>query len=172
MTAHALTGDADRFLAAGMDDYLAKPVTLAKLEAVLRHWLASGPAAAGAASPGTAIQGVAAVEDPPVDRVALAEMLGVSDFESVGEMLAIFAGDFGPLMEEVRRALAADDRLALARAAHAAKSAAGSAAAKPLAALLGHLEREAATADKALLAALCRQCDGAFAAVRAALRKG
>jgi CheY-like chemotaxis protein len=39
MTAGAMEGDRQRCLDAGMDDYIAKPVNLASLEAVLRRWI-------------------------------------------------------------------------------------------------------------------------------------
>jgi HPt (histidine-containing phosphotransfer) domain-containing protein len=43
MTAHVMKEDRDKCLAAGMDDFLSKPVRVAHLEAVLTHWLTAPP---------------------------------------------------------------------------------------------------------------------------------
>jgi two-component system sensor histidine kinase/response regulator len=41
MTANAFVEDRDACLAAGMDDYIAKPVDPGRLYALLRHWLSA-----------------------------------------------------------------------------------------------------------------------------------
>jgi len=46
VTAHAMRGDAEACLAAGMDDYLAKPLSPAGLAQVLEKWLLGKPASA------------------------------------------------------------------------------------------------------------------------------
>ena len=45
MTANVMSGDRERCLEVGMDDYIGKPVKRDKLEAVLRKWI--GPGSAG-----------------------------------------------------------------------------------------------------------------------------
>jgi CheY-like chemotaxis protein len=47
MTAHALEGDRDRCLTAGMDDYISKPIQYAELRAVLTRWLPSACSISG-----------------------------------------------------------------------------------------------------------------------------
>jgi signal transduction histidine kinase/CheY-like chemotaxis protein/HPt (histidine-containing phosphotransfer) domain-containing protein len=71
MTANAMAGDRQKCLDAGMDDYLAKPVTRAQLDACLARWLPplaeahaeATPAAAGSTDALDALAGAGAVAD-------------------------------------------------------------------------------------------------------------
>jgi len=120
MTAHAMTGDRDRCLAAGMDDYLTKPVQREELFRVLQ-WIESFEPARAVAVPGEPAQTLAPIS---FDRAAALERLG-DDEELFAEVADLFRTDGPKLLDEIRTAIAAGDAATLKRSAHGLKGAAG-----------------------------------------------
>jgi CheY-like chemotaxis protein/HPt (histidine-containing phosphotransfer) domain-containing protein len=128
LTANALKGEAERCLAAGMDDYLTKPLPLDRLRTALDRWLAITPQPLPAA--------------PALDRSALGALFGDNP-AMVARMLARFRDSAAQLMTEIDRHAAAGSMTALAEAAHKLKGAARAAGAANLGDLASALEQAA-----------------------------
>ncbi len=105
VTAHAMQGDRDASLAAGMDDHLCKPFSLDALRAVLQRWMpafalratagepsrsteaglpADSPAVARSAEAGPVVE----VEPPPSEHLDPSRLNAVRSLKSAGPGLA------------------------------------------------------------------------------------
>ncbi len=120
LTAHAMKGDRERCLAAGMDGYLAKPIRENELQEVMEGVLAGLPLPAATAREER--------REKVLDSAAALDRVG-GDRKLLGELARLFQGECAKLLAAVHEAVTRRDPRALERAAHSLKSSVGNFAA-------------------------------------------
>jgi PAS domain S-box-containing protein len=154
MTANAMVGDREKCLAAEMDDYISKPVKLETLEIVLERWVLSrawnlrrSELDTGLEMPEYGRQQVSISEqittsDLPVDLEIFNE-LSRGDLEFQREVLEVFIEDALIHIEDMKKAIATQNFVTLARRAHQLKGASATVAIRKMPEVAGNLEQMA-----------------------------
>jgi two-component system sensor histidine kinase/response regulator len=141
ITADAMSGDRDRCLSKGMNDYIAKPVDLGRLAEVLAQWLpVSG--AGGAAQTTGQCDGQQAEAIFNVEAL-LRRLMG--DRQLAGTILKGFLQDVPSQLNNLRARLDESDVLGARSQAHTLKGAAATVAAERLQRIALEMERAGAT---------------------------
>jgi CheY-like chemotaxis protein/HPt (histidine-containing phosphotransfer) domain-containing protein len=134
VTAHAMKGDRERCLEAGMDEYISKPIRKDKLRAVIAealrstgHIHGSDGATGDAVGPNTNLTGGLASQsrqapDPAVPWKELLDVVG-GDRQTLEGIVTAYLAEIQEMADLMPRAIGNQDAVALCKSAHKLKSA-------------------------------------------------
>ncbi|MEO8410728.1 MAG: response regulator, partial [Propionivibrio sp.] len=151
LTANALAGDREMCIAAGMNDYLAKPINRAQLRIAIEPFLQVVPLASPV--PSAPIRDDSVKENAPAvfevfDSATLQALPMVADGSDTAfknRILDLFVGNAAGLITAIEVAIGQGDRSAVQRGAHTLKSASAAIAARALAGRAAELESQLRT---------------------------
>jgi PAS domain S-box-containing protein len=149
LTANALRGEADRARAAGMDDYLTKPLPLTLLKDALDRWLSPTSPSSGALRPAVA---PSPRETSALSVAVLRDLLG-GDEAGTRELLSVFRSSATSMHRALRDACDSGNPQHAASIAHKLKTSARAAGAVALADLCAAIEHAGRAGDQSTVAA-------------------
>jgi len=145
MTAQAMQGDREKCLAAGMDDYLAKPIRPKDVRAIIERWGSqSAPAEQPAAPVPAAAAPVTAAEEPPVEMDRLNDLTDGSA-ESLRELVDLFFKQTAQQLAQLEAAARANKADDVRRVAHSCAGASATLGMTRLVPMFRDLEKQGAS---------------------------
>jgi diguanylate cyclase (GGDEF)-like protein len=164
MTANTQRGDAEKCLAAGMDDYLAKPITLVELRHKLDKWLPRGEEQR---APGVA-DAPADAGSAPIDQALFAKLREIMG-PSLAQAITPFLEDTPNYLMDLETAVHARDAETARAKAHALKGSSGNLGATMLAQLAKQAEELAIDGQPEQIVPLLPRLRSAYNAVAGVL---
>ncbi len=169
MTAHALAGDRDWCLEAGMNDYLSKPISSQALATVLSHWLPTVRHEMGRPK-GEAVLTLDSSVPMVYDREGMLERL-MNDEDLARAVTQSFLTDIPNQIEALRRNLEISDANGVSRQAHTLKGAAANVGGEALRALAFEMEKACQAGDLKFVAVHMADLDRQFLRLKEAMTK-
>ncbi|TPQ41668.1 hypothetical protein C2U69_07510 [Cupriavidus pinatubonensis] len=164
LTANAIKGEALQARDIGMDDYLAKPLTLSALQQTLAHWLPSPSPSLAGPMPTAGPHAL-----PVFDAEALRAFVG-DDAAAIRELLDEYERAAQTIAASIRRDIAAQRADGVAHGVHRLKSSSRAVGAFALGEVCHRMETAARQGNVAALGALGEEFDDAFARLSMAIR--
>ena len=169
MTAHAMRGDRERCLEAGMNGYIAKPIRAAELREVIDQALPLHHSQREEAGAKTNVRKVQASEFA-LDQELLISRLG-GDEALAQEVIGIFVSEAPELLQKIREALAGSNAREIERIAHGLKGELGYLGVGEVSETAGELELAGHNGDLDLAGQLFASFEPATSSLVEALRK-
>jgi two-component system, sensor histidine kinase and response regulator len=154
LTAHAMEGDREECLAAGMDDYLSKPFTYEQLREKLERWMGEELHAT-------------ALDQKILENIRSLQKDGEPSL--MDKIITIYLQTTPKLLQDLREAVAASDAQAMRKAAHSLKSSSANVGAMKLSDIFKDVEVIGRTGSIQGAAALLKEIESEFQQVEKSL---